>query len=157
MDQSHRRRDVADLAALERADEVPVEQVAVRGLLGEQVLRAVLADQRDPCVGELGELVDADVLRRCADLDVVADARSDPLEVRPDALYVSHAIPAWRPVTPPSRRCEKNRSGRQLVHMPTSLICSTPPASSLARAIAFRSIVAATAIPNAANTSCPTS
>ena len=54
VDQPHARRDVLHLAALERADEVPLEQVAVLVLLRDQVLRAVLAHQRDACLGERG-------------------------------------------------------------------------------------------------------
>ena len=43
---------------------------------------------------------------------------------RPDraSLRPSHARPAWRPVTPPSRRCEKNSSGWQLVQMSAEAI-----------------------------------
>ena len=40
------------LAALEVADEVPAEGVAVGGVLGLQVLGAVLADDLDPGLGE---------------------------------------------------------------------------------------------------------
>ena len=42
-----------------------------------------------------------------------------------------HTIPPWRPVTPSSRRCEKNTSGSQYVQRPTSWMCATPPARSL--------------------------
>ena len=47
MDQPHAGRDVLHLAALERADEVPVEQVAVLVLFRDEILRAVLAHERD--------------------------------------------------------------------------------------------------------------
>src|SRR6266542_897217 len=61
------RKRVAELAelvhglrlpALEVADEVPAEDVAVAGMLGLEVLRAVLADDLDPGLGEGTELVD---------------------------------------------------------------------------------------------------
>ena len=41
-----------------------------------------------------------------------------------------HTTPAWRPVTPPSARWEKNRSGRQIVHSPTSWTSATPASAS---------------------------
>ena len=45
------------LAALEVADEVPAEGVAVDGVLGLQVLRAVLADDLDAGLGESGHVL----------------------------------------------------------------------------------------------------
>jgi hypothetical protein len=48
VDQADARRDVLHLAALERADEVPLEQWAVLVLLRDQLLRAVLTDEPDP-------------------------------------------------------------------------------------------------------------
>jgi hypothetical protein len=44
-----------------------------------------------------------------------------------EALYdPSQASPAWRPVTPPSRRWEKNSSGLQLTHNPATAMSPTP-------------------------------
>ena len=51
------------LAALEVADEVPAERVAVDGVLGLQVLRSVLPDHLDPRLGERGHVFDRYVLR----------------------------------------------------------------------------------------------
>ena len=44
--------DGLDLVRLEAADEVPAERVAVLGVLGLEVLHAVLADHLDPGLGE---------------------------------------------------------------------------------------------------------
>ena len=70
VDQAHVRRDVLDLAALERADEVPGEQVAVLVLLGQQVLGAVLAHQLDAGLGERGQVVGRTYLIAAQDLDL---------------------------------------------------------------------------------------
>ena len=85
-----------------------------RLLLGEQLLGAVLAHQLDAGLGQRRQVVRVHVLDRRQDLDLRADPLADPLEVLPHA--VQHAPgPAWRPVTPSSRRWEKYRSGWQLV------------------------------------------
>ena len=47
------------LAALEMADEVPAERVAVGGVLRLEVLGAVLADHLDPRLGEGGHVLHA--------------------------------------------------------------------------------------------------
>ena len=102
-------------------------------LLGDQVLRAVLADELDPGLGQGRQLLRRHVLDRRADLHLGRPiALAHPLEVLPHARGVeaaelarhpvSHATPPWRPVTPSSRRWEKNRSSRQCVHRST---CST--------------------------------
>ncbi len=56
------REDLADLAALEMADEVPGERAGVRLRLRDEVLRAVLADELDAGLGEHGELLDGTYL-----------------------------------------------------------------------------------------------
>ena len=94
-----------------------------------------------------------DVLDGGEDLDLGWDrvprraiSRADALEVLAHPLgaqpadQLNHAIPAWRPVRPRSRRCEKNsdgpsRSCRARRRAPRS----TPARSSSIRAIAFRS------------------
>ncbi len=132
-----------------------------------EVLRAVLARDGDPRLGEDAELLERDVLDGGEDLDLgrvapgAGDLLADPLEVRahdarvdaPDQLR--HAIPAWRPVTPRSRRWEKKRSS-WIVHSPQSWTTPTPAASSRSRASALRSSVRPL-VPNAAWTSSPTS
>jgi hypothetical protein len=88
VDQAHPRCDVLDLAALERADEVPFEQVPVRVLLGGQLLRAVLAHQRHAALGQCRQVVDVQVLHGRADLDAVAHPLADAVQVRADARGV---------------------------------------------------------------------
>ena len=85
---------------------------------------------RDPGLGERAELLDRDVLDRGEDLgssvaaDLVAHlARGWRRRARVEAAdQLRHATPAWRPVTPPSRRWEKKRSASQIVHRPKSSI-----------------------------------
>src|SRR5262249_9441066 len=127
--------ELADLAALERADEVPREAIGIRLRLGHKILGPVLTEQGDPGLREHSELFERHVLHRREDLDVagcaagVGDLRADPLQVLAYALdaqpadQLRHATPAWRPVRPWSRRCEKNRErSAQIVHSPTSWI-----------------------------------
>ena len=71
------RVDDLRLAALQVADEVPAERVAVARVLRLEVLRAVLADDLDAGVGEHLHVVDRDVLRRDDDGDVRADLVRD--------------------------------------------------------------------------------
>ncbi len=52
MDQAHVRHDQAHTPALQLADEVPLEQLSVRGHLRLEVLGAVLADEADAGLGE---------------------------------------------------------------------------------------------------------
>jgi hypothetical protein len=56
------RVDRLRLAALEVADEVPPERVAIAGVLRLEVLGAVLADDLDARLGQDCQLVDRDVL-----------------------------------------------------------------------------------------------
>ena len=117
------RDDLLDLAALELADEVPA-QLGVRGRLRLEVLGAVLARERDPGRGERADLLQRHVLDGGEDLGPFGELRADPLEVLADAGDVEpadqsrHTSPAWRPVTPWSRRWEKNSSASHIVHRP---------------------------------------
>src|SRR4051812_48373073 len=110
--------------------------------LGEQLLRAVLPHQLDAALGQRRQLVGGHVLDRGEDLHVrrVAtscdDALTHPLEVVADELraqarelarHVSQTSPAWRPVTPWSRRGEKNRGGRPVGRGGEEVIFVTPP------------------------------
>ena len=61
--------DVAHLAALQVADEVPDEEVTVRRLLGEKRVRLVLADAQDPGRVERRQILRADVLDGGENLD----------------------------------------------------------------------------------------
>src|SRR6202012_3730457 len=72
---AHERR----LAALEVADEVPVERVAVDTVLRLEILCAVLADRLGAGLREPGQGVDRDVLRRCDDGDRRADLLANAL------------------------------------------------------------------------------
>ena len=89
--------------------------------LGLELLRAVLAEQRDAGLGEHAEVLDVDVLDRGEQLDVAGiaarararrrrspRARGRRSRARAPASSARHTTPAWRPVTPPSRRWEKN-------------------------------------------------
>ncbi len=63
--------------------------------------------------------------RRAAAVDLLADAGG--VLAHPGRVQARHTTPAWRPVTPPSRRWEKNRSSpAQIVQSPVSWISSTP-------------------------------
>ena len=101
------------LAALEVADEVPAERVAVSCVLGLEVLRAVLAHDLDSGLGQDGHVLDGDVLRRGDDVT------SGPTSSRTRASRVAHLLSGQAPMTPcvprglPVRRSEKKRSGRQ--------------------------------------------
>ncbi len=89
-----------------------------------------------PASASVAELLQRHVLDRGEDLDAVGQLAADPLEVGADAGGVEagdqtrHTSPAWRPVTPPSRRWEKNRPNQHMVHSPTSWISETPAAAS---------------------------
>ena len=94
----------------------------VRLRLRLELLGAVLARECDAGLGEHAELLERDVLDGGEDLDArrvapgAGDLLAHALEVRAHALGVEapdqlrHATPAWRPVTPRSRRWEKKRS-----------------------------------------------
>ena len=84
--------------------------------LGEQLLGAVLPNERDPAIGQGLELLDREVFHGCQDLDLTGFAASrieplvDALEVEPHILdaqpldQLNHATAACRPVSAPSRR-----------------------------------------------------
>src|SRR5918997_1424695 len=74
VDEPYPTREVAHLAALKGPDEVPGEEVAVVGLLGREVLGAVLADELDARLGEGGKLRGRHVLDRRAHLDAAGIA-----------------------------------------------------------------------------------
>src|SRR5438309_975284 len=147
VDEPHVRNDELDLAALELPDEIPLKALTMGADLRLEVLCAVLADDADARLGQDVHLLDRDVLGRRAHLDRVGvapgmgrgagDLPADALEVAPHAASVEpadqlrHTTPAWRPVTPPSRRCEKNSPGLEhIVHRPGSCTSATPAASS---------------------------
>src|SRR3954470_19079431 len=151
VDELHERDDLAHLAALELADEVPAEAVAMGGTLLLELLGAVLAEQRDAGLRQRAEVVGLDVLHggeQLHGLRVAArasrgrlDSRAHPVGVGADDVDVQarHTTPAWRPVTPPSRRWEKNSArSAHIVHRPVSRTSATPAASSCARATASR-------------------
>jgi hypothetical protein len=72
---AHERR----LSALEVADEVPAEGVAVGAVLRLQVLGAVLADHRDAGLRQCSQVFERDVFRRGDDGDGRADLLADAL------------------------------------------------------------------------------
>ena len=80
----------------------------------------------------------------------VRQLRADAREVLAHAAGVEagdqtrHTTPAWRPVTPPSRRWEKNRPSQHIVHRPTSCTVATP-ASRARRAAIGREVEVALA------------
>ena len=67
------RSDRLRLPALEVADEVPAERIAVARVLRLEILRTVLADDLDAGVDEQLQLVHRDVLRRNDDGDRSAE------------------------------------------------------------------------------------
>jgi hypothetical protein len=67
------------LAALEVADEVPAEGVAVGVVLHLQVLRAVLPHHLDAGLGQRRQVLERDVLRRRDDRDPGSDLLADAL------------------------------------------------------------------------------
>ncbi len=91
VDQPHVRHHVLDLAALKLADEVPREQVAVGLLLGQQLLRPVLAHQLDARLRQCRQVIGLHVLHRGEHLDLGADLLAHPLEVAPYAFRIHRA------------------------------------------------------------------
>ena len=93
------------------------------------------------------EVLERDVLDGGEQLDLVGAAAGlarGRLDLGPHALepaphrldldavdQARHTTPACRPVTPPSRRWEKNSPNQHIVHSPTSWTCSTPAACEL--------------------------
>ena len=115
---AHRLR----LAALQVADEVPAEAVAVARVLRLEILRAVLAHDLHARGGERVELVHRDVLRRRDDGHRRPDLGLDPLVSLADLLRRhARALPGLRAAcrragakrtAPDGRRC-RGRSGRR--------------------------------------------
>src|SRR5437868_11523143 len=79
-----RRIDDLRLAALQVADEVPPERVPVARVLRLEILRAVLANDRDAGIAEQLHVVERDVLRRGDDRHARADLFGDALVSRAD-------------------------------------------------------------------------
>jgi hypothetical protein len=71
--------DERRLAALQMANEMPAERVAVGVALRLQVLRAVLAHHVDARLGKRGQLGERDVLRGGDNGDTRADLLADAL------------------------------------------------------------------------------
>src|SRR5206468_12707912 len=67
------------LAALQVADEVPAEGRSIAGVLGLEVLGAVLADDLDPSLGERAEVLHVDVLRGGDDRHLGPELAANPL------------------------------------------------------------------------------
>src|ERR1019366_1236379 len=133
--------DLLHLARLQSADEMPAQPSRRARHLLEQILCAVLADQRHAGLRESLDVVRADVLDGRQDVDLAAispRARRGTLDPRPHGRQVpahqldaqrSHANAPWRPVAAPSRRCEKNLGpGAQIVQSLTSRTVPTPAA-----------------------------
>src|SRR4029453_13436212 len=78
--------DALCLAALQMADEVPAERVAVRGVLGLEILGSVLAHDVDPSLGPDRHLLWGPVLRGRDDGYVRADLDPYPLVALPDLV-----------------------------------------------------------------------
>ena len=136
--QPHARQQVATL----RLCRWPMKSQVSSGwaaALACEVLGAVLADERDARLGERAELVERHVLDRGEQLDVarvapgggdlVADARQVRRargRRRGRGSAAATRSPPGGPVTPPSRRWEKKRSGSHIVQSPQSWTSSTP-------------------------------
>ena len=110
VDEAHERRDLLDLAALQVADEVPRERVAVRGDLRLEVLRAVLADdrRRRPRASAPSSST-GDVLHRRDELDVAASrparAAAAAIRSRTSARFArTRSAVRPRPARPSARR-----------------------------------------------------
>ena len=161
VDQPAERQHLLHLAALQVADEVPLEGVAPALVLGGEVLLAVLADQasRRPRPARPSPRAARTWSRR----------GSRPPRRRPRAtrsrlaaifagsrpwIRLGHRSapalepdePAWRPVRPASRRWEKNSSASQLVQSPADSTRSTPASRSSRRATSARSSIRPAAI-----------
>ena len=97
------------LAALQVADEVPAEGVAVGGVLRLEVLRAVLADHLDPGPGQRGHVLNRQVLGGCDDRHVRADFLASPApgaRRRASADNAKDALCPARPARAPLRKEE---------------------------------------------------
>ena len=129
VDQPDAAHQVAHLAALHVADEVPREQVAEALLLREQRVGAVLAHQRrrPPRPAPAGRLRRR-TWSRPGSRPAARPARGSGPGWPRTAAGSSTSSPTTpcRPVTPLSRRCEKYRSGLQIVHSSATATASHP-------------------------------
>ncbi len=156
MDQAHVRHDQAHAPALQLADEVPLEQLAVRGDLLLEVLRAVLADE--PHAGlrrAIGSSSQATYLvaaristassRRRRRVRRRRELRADARQVRAHALGARLAISSTMRPPPGGPRARLRGGGRRSARRrscrpPTSRTSATPAASRRSWAIARRSM-----------------
>ena len=145
VDEAAERQHLLQLAALQVADEVPLEGVTPALLLGDEILLAVLADQGDAGLGQCSHLLQRHVLAGDEDLDPVGRPLAHPRQVGPHRVRIDavdqlrhqasiQTRPPWRPVRPASRRWEKNSPGSQLVQSPAASTRSTPASSNSRRA-----------------------
>ena len=150
VDQAAERQQLLHLAALQVADEVPLEGIAPALVLGDQVLLAVLADQASPrprrappsppaarTWSRRGSRRPDPAISRARSRLAAIFAGSSPW-IRPGIVSPPprrrQTRPAWRPVRPSSRRCEKKSSDSQLVQSPLDSIRSTPASRKRSRA-----------------------
>ena len=156
----------ADLAALQVADEVPGEarRAHQAAALAARSWARFSPTTVDAGLGEHARAPRAATYliaaRICTSRDRPRSRTCSRLarmraRVQP-ADQLRHAIPAWRPVTPRSRRWEKKSPASQIVHRPKSWTSVTPAACNRARGVALRSSVARRS-PKRAWTSSPTS
>ena len=94
--EAHAAHQVARLAALQVPDEVPREALACDGLLGQQLLDAVLAHERDARVGEHGQVGGLDVLDGCEQLHRVLRSGPSAPPPRPRPHAPQRGSPARR-------------------------------------------------------------
>ncbi len=124
VDQAHVGHDQRHTAALELADEVPGEELAVGGHLGLEILGAVLPHEPTPARASVGRSSRATYLVAASTCTLVGlpsgagGGEGDLLARTGEVLagtrssadvgdQLSHATPAWRPAPTPSRRWEK--------------------------------------------------
>ena len=159
VDAPHVRQHLAHLAALQVADEVPGERRAVRpgGRLGLELLRAVLAQQRDAGLGQRAELLRRHVLdgREHLDRVRVAAGRGTPRRssrARARGCRGRARRPATRSAPPHDPRLAAGHAAVAAVAEEALRVAhraqrrrratsSTPAAASCPRAIALRSTV----------------
>jgi hypothetical protein len=86
VDETAERQHLLHLAALQIADEVPLEGVAPAFVLGGEVLLAVLPDQVHTRLGKGAHLLQRYILGGDEDLDLASNGFPHALEVRPHLL-----------------------------------------------------------------------
>ena len=133
VDQLHVREDDLDLAALELADEVPAEAPDGPRALASRSWARFSPTSSMPASASLPSSSSATYLtaaRICTPSGSSSRTRATLSRTRAGVEpgdQLRHTTPAWRPVTPPVRRCEKNTSGWHIVHTPAS--CTRAPPS----------------------------